>query len=116
MYDVMFSIGGIIVEPSCEISGFDGPEISVGQDTVYLDRSTSSFGICCRAEGPPDRRTNWQRNGVYLESQQGYFFGEGYLRYTGSLHNGCAKFTCEVTFIEQDITTRETTEICIGGV
>ena len=104
------------MEQSCEIDNFDGPSIGIGQDTVYLDSSTRSFGICCRVQGPPGYRVTWLRNGTRVSSQQGYEFGEGYLKFSGSLTNGCAKYTCQVEFTAQNIRSNESTEICVGGM
>ena len=106
------------MEPSCEIAGVDGPAIGIGQeDTAYLDSSTRSFGICCRVQGPPGYIATWLRNGEPIpRGQQGYHFGEGYLRFSGSLHNGCAKYTCQVEFTVHGSWRKESTTICAGGM
>ena len=106
--------GAIIVEQSCDIVGFDGQEIGIGQETVYLDSSTRSFGICCRVQGPPGYRVTWLHNGALISSKhQGYVFGKGYLKFSGLLTQGCTKYTCQV---ENGDSKSETIEICVGGM
>ena len=110
-------VGGIILEPSCNIAGNDGPAIGIGQETVYLDSSTRSFGICCRVQGPPGYRVTWLHNGALISSKhQGYVFGKGYLKFSGLLTQGCTKYTCQVDFTKNGDSKSETTEICVGGM
>ena len=109
--------GRITISSSGSLCIEDIPVIGIGQETVYLDSSTRSFGICCRVEGPPGYSVTWLRDRTPITSQQqGYVFGEGYLRFSGSLTNGCAKYTCQVDFTAHSISSNETTEICVGGM
>ena len=118
-HSLYLSAAGIIVEESCEIPDFEGPTIGIGKDTrTYLDTSTRSFGICCRVQGPSAYGLTWKRNKVAISGRdEGYNIRDGgYLTYTGTLMDGCAKYSCEVSFEAHDASREEITEICVGGM